>query len=82
MKAQISDSIISLKIDAKLNEMLEKFAQKYDRSKSYIMRKALKSYLEDQLDLEEGMKALIEGKKNNKKTTNLDKLIRKYGLEN
>ena len=45
------------------------------------MREALKSYLEDQQDLEDGIKALIEHKRGKGKTISLEKIITKYGLE-
>ncbi len=80
MKAE-SRNIISLKIDDQLLHLLEKTAQKQDRSKSYILRKSLETYLEDQQDLQDGIKALIEHKRSGSKTITLEKIIEKYGLE-
>jgi RHH-type rel operon transcriptional repressor/antitoxin RelB len=80
MKAETSN-IISLKITPDLSFMLDEIAKKQDRSKSYILRKALENYLEDQKDLEDGIKALIEHKRGNGKTISLEKIITKYGLE-
>lgn len=59
--------VISLKIESKLHLSLEKLAKMQDRSKSYILRKALECYLEDQKDLEDGLKALAAHKKSKKK---------------
>lgn len=80
MKAA-AESIISIKIDKNLGTALEKFSKKHDRSKSYVLRKALESYLEDQRDLEDGIKALIEHKRSGGKTIGLEKIITKYGLD-
>jgi len=38
---------ISIKIPDELKSSLEEFAQKYKRSKSFIIKKALTRYLED-----------------------------------
>lgn len=78
----MQQDVISLKIEPKLHLSLEKFAKTQDRSKSYILRKALESYLEDQKDLRDGLKALAEHKKSKKKTVSLNHLIKKYGLDN
>ncbi len=39
--------LISLRLPEKLERKLEKYAQKLDRPKSYLMRKALEMYLEN-----------------------------------
>lgn len=82
MKSISTEPIISIKINNQLNLMLEKFAKKYDRSKSYILRKALENYIEDQIDLERGLKALLEHENGNQKIISLEKIIDKYGLAN
>jgi len=76
-----SSNIISLKVDTNLGIMLEEYASKHDRSKSYVMRKALETYLRDQQDLEDGIKALIKHNKSGGKTVSLEKIIEKYGLQ-
>ena len=39
--------LISLRLTEKLEKSLEKYAQKLDRPKSYLIRKALEMYLEN-----------------------------------
>ncbi len=39
--------LISLRLPEKIEEKLEKYAQKLERSKSYIIRKAVEYYLEN-----------------------------------
>ncbi len=39
--------LISLRLPEKLEEKLEKYARKLDRSKSYLIRKAVEYYLEN-----------------------------------
>ena len=42
-----SEVILSLRIPKVLNEKLEEIAKKTDRTRSYLVRKALEEYLED-----------------------------------
>jgi predicted DNA-binding protein len=51
---------LSFHIDDRLNEQIERFAKEHDRSKAYILRKAVESYLADQNDLVIGREALDE----------------------
>ena len=51
---------LSFQIQAPLFAELESLARKQERSKSYIVRKAIESYLEDQRDLLAGEQALQE----------------------
>jgi RHH-type transcriptional regulator, rel operon repressor / antitoxin RelB len=51
---------ISFHIEDFLNQQLESFAEARDRSKAYIIRKAVESYLLDQDDLRIGQEALEE----------------------
>ena len=39
--------LMSLRLSEKLEEKLEKYAHKLDRSKSYLVRKAIETYLEN-----------------------------------
>ena len=80
MKAETSN-IVSFQIDPRLALMLEKTASKQDRSKAYILRKALENYLKDQQNLTDDIKTLIEHKRSGSKTTSLEKIIKKYNLK-
>lgn len=51
---------LSFHIDDALNEQIEAFAKEHDRSKAYVLRKAVESYLADQNDLAIGRQALDE----------------------
>jgi RHH-type rel operon transcriptional repressor/antitoxin RelB len=72
--------MISLHIDDSLNAKLENFAASQERSKGYIVRKAIERYLEDQEDLALGLDALEEFKSSDKKTYTLKQIKDENGL--
>ncbi|MFP3018041.1 MAG: hypothetical protein ACEY3E_03925 [Candidatus Tisiphia sp.] len=51
---------LSFNVDDQLNEQIEAFAKVHDRSKAYVLRKAVELYLADQKDLTIGRQALDE----------------------
>lgn len=51
---------ITCHIDDILNKKIEAFAKEHDRSKAYVIRKAIESYIADQSDLKLGKLALDE----------------------
>ncbi|MFC1659616.1 DUF6290 family protein [Pseudomonadota bacterium] len=73
-------STISVKIPEGLDKILALVAKKEDRSKSAVIRRALQEYLEDQEDLEIGMKALKEFEEGDQKTYTLEEVMKKNGL--
>jgi predicted transcriptional regulator len=46
-------STLTIYLDDELSDLLAKTAETVDRSKSYIVRKAVKAYLENECDLKE-----------------------------
>jgi RHH-type rel operon transcriptional repressor/antitoxin RelB len=71
---------LSFQIDESLNKRLEVFSQEHDRSKAYILRKAVESFLDDQNDLETGRAALDEFYGKGLKTFSLDQIKKENGL--
>ncbi len=71
---------LSFQIDESLNKRLEVFSQEHDRSKAYILRKAVESFLDDQADLEIGRRALDEFYTKELKTFSLDQVKKENGL--
>ena len=69
---------ITMRISEDLNNKLETLSHQEERSKSYFMRKALISFLEEVEDYEEALSILAQ---NNKRYT-LEEIEKKLGLEN
>jgi predicted DNA-binding protein len=72
---------ISFHIDDSLNDQLEVFAQNKERSKAYIIRKAVENYLAEQNDLSIGQEALEEFYNNGFKTYSLDQIKKENNLK-
>ena len=71
---------ISLRIPDELNEVLEKLAVKEERSKSSLIKKAIKTYLEDLYDYnlaEEGYKRYLA---NGKKGSSLEEVAKELNI--
>ncbi len=71
---------ISFQITEQLNKELEMFSKEHDRSKAYILRKAVETFLEDQRDLEIGRQALEEFYSKELKIFSLDQVKKENGL--
>jgi len=71
---------VSFQINEKLNSELEEFAKECDRSKGYILRKAVESFLEDQQDLKEAQLALEEFYISGSKTYTLEQIKKENEL--
>jgi RHH-type rel operon transcriptional repressor/antitoxin RelB len=71
---------ISFQIDEKLNQQLETFSKECDRSKGYILRKAIESFLEDQDDLKIAQTALEEFYISGAKTYSLEEIKQENDL--
>ncbi|MES2961894.1 MAG: DUF6290 family protein [Pseudomonadota bacterium] len=70
---------LTVRISQELDELLQEFCREEDRSKSWILKKALQEKLEDWQDLRDGLKAL----KNHKKNPNImshETLVKELGL--
>jgi predicted transcriptional regulator len=72
-------STITVRIPDKLDSVIDEFCKKEDRSKSWLVKKALMEKLEDWQDLHDGVKALAEHKKNPKVKSSKD-LMKELGL--
>jgi len=67
---------VTFKIPEELLKDLEKAAQETERSKSYLIRKAIASYLEDLLNYRDAMKVLRQ----NNPTFSLEEVERECSL--
>ncbi len=72
---------ISIKIPDELSSSLDEFAHKYERSKSFIIKKALSIYLENLADYEKGIQALEKFEESeDKKTYDLDEIAKELDI--
>lgn len=71
---------LTFHVDDTLNQQIEVFAKTHERSKAYILRKAVESYLADQSDLEIGRQALDEFYNDGFKTYSLNQIKKENGL--
>lgn len=71
---------VTVKLPDDMAKFLEKIAAEEERSKSYYIRKAIASYLEDLADIRAAKKALAEHKKSGGKTYSLEQVMRENGL--
>ena len=71
---------LSFHVDDSLNKQIENFAKEHDRSKAYVLRKAVESYLADQNDLEIGKQALDELYSDGFKTYSLNQIKKENDL--
>ena len=72
-------STVTVRIPDELEKIMEKFCKKEDRSKSWLIKKAIQEKLEDWEDLQDGLRALRKHKKN-PQTISLDDLAKELGL--
>lgn len=74
-------STLTVRIPQELEKMLETFCKEEDRTKSWIIKKALQEKLEDWNDYRSGVKALKEHKKNGNKTYSLEEVAKELGIK-
>lgn len=65
---------VSFQIQEQLHSKLEYLAKLQDRSKGYIVRKAVESYLQDQEDIQAAEKALEEFYNSERSTFSLQEI--------
>jgi len=71
--------MLAIRLPDEIEKRLEKLAKKTGRTKSYYVRQAILEYLEDMEDYylaEERLKSFNEAK-----TITLEKIMKRYGLE-
>jgi len=71
---------LSFHVDDDLNQQIEDFAKGHDRSKAYVLRKAVETYLAEQNDLEIGRQALDEFYSEGFKTYSLNQIKKENDL--
>ncbi len=72
-------STITVRVPDELEKIMEKFCKKEDRTKSWLIKKAVQEKLEDWEDLQDALSALKKHKKN-PKTIDHEDLVKKLGL--
>ena len=70
---------LTVRVPEELEEVLNQFCKEEDRSKSWLIKKALQEKLEDWQDLREGLRALQEHEKN-PRTVSHKNLMKELGL--
>ena len=70
---------LTVRISEELDQVVQEFCKKEDRSKSWLIKKALQEKLEDWEDLRDGLKALEEHRRN-PQVTSCEDLMRELGL--
>ncbi len=73
-------AVVTVRIPDALNKILEKFCEIDERSKSWFIKKALQSYIEDREDYAIGMKALKEHEASGERTYTIEELAVEYGI--
>lgn len=73
---------LSFKLPAELHAVLEAIAQKHDRPKSYVLRKALEAYAQNIAEEEEDVRVAEARLRTHKKNqrVSLKAIQKKYGL--
>ena len=69
---------ITTKGPGSLNQKLEALAERTDRNKSYIMRRALEEFLQDEDDYEDALSILSS----HEKTYSMEQVMRENDLQN
>lgn len=72
---------LTVRIPDGLDAVLQKFCETDERSKSWFVKKALQTYLEDLEDYRIGVNALEEFEKGDRKTYSLDEVAAECGIE-
>jgi predicted DNA-binding protein len=73
-------SVLTVRIPEELAKMLETFCKEEDRTKSWLIKKALQEKLEDWQDYRTGVRELKKYKKNPNQAITHEQLIKKLGL--
>ena len=72
-------SIITVRIPDELDSIIDDFCKEEDRSKSWLVKKAIMEKLEDWQDLRDGLRAL-EGHRKNPKVFSQAEVMKELGL--
>lgn len=72
---------ITVRIPEELDKILNEVAEFQDRTKSWVVKKALKTYLEDLKDRQDGLKALEEFEKSDGKTYTIEEVAARNGID-
>ena len=70
---------LTVRIPDELGEILEKTAHEQERSKAWLVKKAIQNYLEDLVDYKAGVKSLVNFEKN-KQTYTLEEIMKKHRI--
>ncbi len=70
---------LTVRIPEELDNLLQQFCKEEDRSKSWLLKKALQEKLEDWQDLRTGLKSLKEHRKNPRLTSH-EALLKELGI--
>lgn len=73
-------SVLTVRIPQDLEKMLNQFCKEEDRTKSWLIKKAIQEKLEDWNDYRSGIKALKEHKKSGSKTYSLEEVAKELGI--
>ncbi len=73
--------MLSVRVPKAIEERLDHLAALKQRSKSYVVKKALERYLEDEEDYMEAVAAYEEHIRSGGKTYTLEEVIKRNGLE-
>lgn len=73
-------STLTVRVPDELEEALNHFCKEEDRSKSWLIKKALQEKLEDWLDYKAAVKALEEHEATGKKTHSIESVAKELGV--
>lgn len=78
MKNKVKSKTLTISLPIKFYESLEKISQQNDRSKNYLIKKAVEKYLEDLYFYNRAMEVL----ERDEPSVSLEEIGEKYGLSN
>jgi RHH-type rel operon transcriptional repressor/antitoxin RelB len=73
--------MLAIRISKEIEDRLEQLARKTGRTKTFYAREAIMEYIEDLEDYYLAADVLARVKKGKEKTVPIEKLIKRYGLE-
>ncbi|MFT6106304.1 MAG: putative DNA-binding protein [Rickettsiales bacterium] len=73
-------SVLTVRVPDELDKIINQFCKEEDRTKSWLVKKAIQEKLEDWSNYRDGVRALKEHKKNPELAISHDELIKKLGL--
>jgi predicted DNA-binding protein len=73
-------SVLTVRVPDELDKIINQFCKEEDRTKSWLVKKAIQEKLEDWNDCRAGVKALKEHKKTGQKTYSIEEIAKEFNI--